>query len=187
MIGGGYLQPDISFRIINPQIPGISVQPTTGKDYPAIVFEMANTERFTDLLHKCHVWLSDKTNVNVWVGVKYERRANRAADQWWMGVSHRNFAAMAAGRPAHLAANALWPDPVWLHAMNHGGQILTLPLLNGPMDLCSTPQPGQWQVPLNIICHPTVLPPPPPPAAPFPPLTIIVDLYRDMIVNERLP
>ena len=121
------------------------------------------------------------------MGVKYEQRGIRAADQWWMGVAHRNFAVIATGRPAHLAADAIWPDPVWVHAMNHGGQIFALPLLNGPMELCSTPQPGQWQLLLNI-CHPAVLPPPLPPLAVLiPPFTIFGELYREMIVKERLP
>jgi hypothetical protein len=70
-----------------------------------------------------------------------------------MGVAHRSFVVMAAGRPAHLAADALWPEPVWLHAINHDGQILALPLLNDPMELCSTAQLGQWQILLDIICH----------------------------------
>jgi hypothetical protein len=113
------LLPDKAFRIVNPGIPGLPVQPGTGEDYPAVVFECAVTEGFNAMINKACRWLSDQTAVNVWVGVKYNRRTNREDDRWWMGVARRDCGAIAAETPANLPAKEVWPKPVWIHCLPH--------------------------------------------------------------------
>ena len=192
LLNGDQLQPDEAFRLWNPRIPGIPTQPN-GQDYPCVVFEMANNERMVDILRKCESWLSDQTSVNVWIGVSYERTnvvGDRTADQWWMGVARRDFNAIAAGRPANLSPNALWPSPVWLFSLPHGGRITALPHLAGALDLVTTAQHAQWDVPINVITHPLQqIPPPLPPPAPqqMPPLSLHPEVFRSYIEHNRRP
>ena len=184
--------PDEAFRLWNPRISGVPTQPT-GEDYPCVVFEMANSERMIDMLHKCEMWLSDQTRVNVWIGVSYERTTvvgDRTGDRWWMGVARRDFNAIAAGRPANIPVNALWPPSIWLFSMPHAGRIPALPLLAGPLELCSTVQNVQWAIPIADITHPLLqIPPPLPPPSPqqFPPLILHPEVFRTYIVRNRRP
>jgi len=192
LLNGDQLQPDAAFRLWNPRIPGIATQPD-GRDYPCVVFEMANSERMVDMLRKCELWLSDQTSVNVWIGVSYERTnvvGDRTGDRWWMGVARRDFNAIAAGRPANLPANALWPSPVWLFSLPHGGRITALAQVAGALLLVSTAQHAQWSVPINVITHPLQqIPPPLPPPAPqqMPPLILHPEDFRTYIERNCLP
>ena len=192
LLNGDRLQPDEAFRLWNPRIPGIPTQPN-GQDYPCVVFEMANAERMVDMLRKGESWLSDQTSVNVWIAVSYERTnvvGDRTGDKWWMGVAMRDFNAIAAGRPANLPANALWPSPVWLFSLPHGGRIAALPHLDAALDLVSTAQHAQWTVPINVITHPLQqIPPPLPPPAPqqMPPLILHPEVFRTYIERNCRP
>jgi hypothetical protein len=186
---GDILQPDKSYTLENPRIP-LPTQPD-GTDYPAIVFEMANTERLSDMLNKCRWWLSDQTSVNVWVGVKYERSraaGDRAGDRWWMGVATRNV--NPGIKPANLPPDQPWPAPVWLSSLPHNGLIPALPILAGPLPLLSTVQNLQWTIPIATIIQPLAqIPPPLPPPAnqQFPDLILHPDLFRGYILRYRKP
>jgi hypothetical protein len=192
LLNGDQLQPDESYGLWNPRIPGVPTQPNGG-DYPCVVFEMANSERMVEMLRKCELWLSDQTSVNVWIGVSYERTkvaGDRTGDRWWMGVARRDFDAITAGRPANLLANARWPSPVWLFSLPHGGRLSAFPNLAGPLDLVSTAQNAQWTIPINVITHPLQqIPPPLPPPAPqqMPPLILDPEDFRTFIERARRP
>jgi hypothetical protein len=105
-LSGDTLIPDKAFRIVNPWIPGRPVQPGMGEDYLAVVFEVAVTEGFTAMINKANRWLSDQTAVNLWIGIKYNRRANRADDRSWMGVARHNFTAISGSDRPGLTYNS---------------------------------------------------------------------------------
>lgn len=185
-LNGDTLIPDKAFRIVNPRIPGRPVQPGTGEDYPAVVFEVAVTEGFTAMIKKANRWLSDQTAVNLWIGIKYNRRANRADDSWWMGVARRDFAAITAGRPANLGADEIWPKPVWIHSLPHNGT-LDDGALQVPGDFLnvSDVRGDVWTVPLAVMCHPALELGVPPQHPPIPDLVISVDRFRINIEMYR--
>ena len=89
-------QPDSAF-IPNPQ-PNpnnllanlIQLQPILGEPWPTIVLEVGNSKPISKLIKNRNKFLGHTTQVNVFVGVSYNRNTSRQTDSWWMCVAHRD-------------------------------------------------------------------------------------------------
>lgn len=89
-------QPDKSFipwprpNPTNPLGNLIQLQPIFGVPWPTIVLEVGNSEAVSKLIEHCNKCLGYTTQVNVFVGISYNRNTTRQTDSWWMCVAHRD-------------------------------------------------------------------------------------------------
>jgi len=93
----------------------------------------------------------------VWIGVSYQRNyiaGEGPRDEWWMGVARRDFDAMDEGIPFDWPENTLWPSPVWMYSLPHGGRLNAPPYFAGRLDLVTTAQHGNWRIPMHFLIHP---------------------------------
>ena len=68
----------------------VQLQPILGLPWPTIVLEVGNSEPVSKLIEHRSKYLGHTTQVNVYVGVSYNRNASRQTDLWWMCVAHRD-------------------------------------------------------------------------------------------------
>lgn len=123
-------------------------------------------EEIKDLFARRDWYLSDNTNVNVWIGVKLFRNTGT----WWMGVARRDFTPSA--NQSHVSEKP-WPPPIWVYQLPNeetGGYV--------PF---SAPRDEKWNIPTEWIFHPN-----PVPNLEFPESFVVhVEEYRNVLENPR--
>ena len=97
-----YPQPNSNNLFVNL----IQLQPILGRPWPTIILEGGNSEPVIRLIEHRDKYLGHTTQVNVYVGVSYNRNRYRATDSWWMCVAHRdtNAPQPAPGTPPEYPA-----------------------------------------------------------------------------------
>jgi len=175
-------QPDSAFipnPRPNPNDPGanlIQLQPILGQPWPTIVLEVGNSEGVPKLIEHRDKYLGHTTQVNVYVGVSYNRNRYRHTDSWWMCVAHRDIYAPQPppGTPPQ------YPAPIIIGELQKtaGNK---WPIVNQPIPANAS----IWSVPTSLLFHPEQIPAVIPR---FPPsFDIDIEIFRQTIVRRRLP
>ena len=125
-------------------------------------------EEIKDLFTRRDWYLSNNTNVNVWIGVKLFRNTGT----WWMGLARRDFTPLA--NQSHVLEKT-WPPPIWmfqLPAEETGGYVFL-----------SAPRDEEWHIPTELLFHPDTVPEL---KTPFPDSFVVhVEEYRDILENPK--
>ena len=175
-------QPDSSF-IPNPR-PNpnnplgnlVQLQPIFGEPWPTIVLEVGNSESITKLIEHRNKYLGHTTQVNVYVGVSYNRNGSRQTDSWWMCVAHRDI--NAPQPPPGTSPEC--PGPIIVGELQKNASN-RWPNVNVPIP----PNASIWSVPTQFLFHPEPIPVMNPP---FPPsFDIDIEAFRHAIVRHRPP
>ena len=172
-------QPDSAFipdPRLNPNANLIQLQPILRLPWPTIVLEVSNSEGVPRLIEHRDKYLGHTTQVNVYVGVSYNRNQYRHTDSWWMCVAHRDINAPQAppGTPPQYPASIIIGE-LQKTAGNRW------PNVNLPIPANAS----LWSVPAALLFHPEPVPLLNPP---FPPsFDIDIEIFRQTIVRRRLP
>jgi hypothetical protein len=172
-------QPDSAFIPASPLNPNnnlIQLQLVIGLPWPTTVLEVGNFEPIAKLIERRNKYLGVTTQVNVYIGVSYNRNASRQTDSWWKCIAHRNINAPQpppGTTPEH-------PAPIIMGELQKtaGNRY---PNVNQPIPQNTS----TWSVPTHLLLHPE----PVPAMNPLFPLSFDVDieLFRRKIVLRRLP
>ena len=179
---GNKKQPDSAF-IPNPR-PNpnnllanlIQLQPILGEPWPTIVLEVGNSVPVSKLIENRNKFLGHTTQVNVFVGVSYNRNASRQTDSWWMCVAHRDI--HAPQPPPAMVPE--YPPPIIVGEL-HKTTGNRYPNVNLPIP----PNISTWSVPTHLLFHPEPVPVMNPPLPPS--LDSNIELFRQTIVRKRQP
>jgi hypothetical protein len=68
----------------------VKLQPILGLPWPTLVLEVGNLEGAPKLIQNRNKYLGHETQINIYVGVSYNRDASRNDDSWWMCVAYRD-------------------------------------------------------------------------------------------------
>jgi hypothetical protein len=68
----------------------VELQPILGLPWPTLVLEVGSSEEISTLVQNRNKYLGHETQINVYVGISYNRNATRDDDSWWMCVAHRD-------------------------------------------------------------------------------------------------
>lgn len=112
-------------------------QPLLGRPWPTLVMRVGNSHGATELMALRDVVLGPQTQINVFVGVAYNRNTTRERDSWWICVGCRNV--MAPPPPPNA------PDtyPPYL--------IVETPPVNGHYPLVEDPVENPiWTIPTDL-------------------------------------
>lgn len=154
----------------------IQLQPIFGVPWPTIVLEVGNSEPVSELIEHRNKYLGHTTQVNVYVGISYNRSISRQTDSWWMCVAHRDIYAPQSP----TATGPEYPLPIIIGELQNtvGNRY---PKVNMPIP----PNASTWSVPTHLLFYPEPIPVMNPP---FPPsFNIDIETFRQGIVDNRLP
>ena len=175
-------QPDKSFiprprsNPTNPLGNLIQLQPIFGVPWPTIVLEVGNSEAVSKLIERYNKCLGYTTQVNVFVGISYNRNTTRQTDSWWMCVAHRdtNAPQPPPGTPLE------YPAPIIVGEFQKDASN-KYPKVNVPI----FPNASTWSVETQLLFYPEPIPMMNPlfPAS----FHMDVEAYRLAIVENRLP
>ena len=152
----------------------IQMQPVLGRPWPTIILEVGNSQGVVELVDIRNRMLGWKTQINVFVGIAYNRNQTRATDSWWACVAVRD---INANPPAANSPNTYPPCQV-LHEtakVNNRYPKVETPLVGNTL----------WSVPTPLLYHPEPVPVlnPPLPAS----FDFDVDRIRRAIERNRKP
>jgi hypothetical protein len=150
------------------------LQPILGEPWPTIVLDVGNSEPISNLIKNRNKYLGHTTQVNVYVGVSYNRNEYRETDSWWMCVAHRDIHAP----PATMV-------PEYPPAIIVGETQKTADNKYPNVNLPIPPNISTWSVPTSLLFHPEPVPVMNPPLPPS--LDINIELFRQKIVQKRRP
>jgi hypothetical protein len=154
----------------------IQLQPILGEPWPTIVLEVGNSEPVPSLARNRNKYLGHSTQVNIYVGVSYNRNANRQTDSWWICIGHRD---IYAPQPPP-ATPPDYPFPIII------GELEKTPANRYPNVNHAIPQNNAiWSIPTSLLYHPEPVPMKNPPLPNS--FDINIELFRRAIVNHRLP
>ena len=154
----------------------IQLQPILGLPWPTIVLEVGNSEPVTKVIEHRDKYLGHTTQVNVYVGVSYNRNEYRQTDSWWICVVHRD---IYAPQPPP-GAPPQYPAPIIIGELQKNASN-RWPNVNVPIP----PNASIWSVPTQFLFHPEPIPVMNPP---FPPsFDIDIEAFRHAIVRHRPP
>jgi len=153
----------------------VRLQPILARGWPTLILEVGNSESVRHLAGIRDRVLGHQTQVNVFVGISYNRNQARNSDSWWACIAIRNT------NPPNPPPNApaTWPACTVIGeiAKTPGGRYtrLQIPLVGNTI----------WRVPTTLLYHPEPIPVLQPPL----PQTFDVDIerVRQLIVDTRLP
>ena len=154
----------------------VQLQPNLNIPWPTIVLEVGNSESVSELIENRNKYLGHTTQVNVYVGVSYNRTVSREMDSWCMCVAYRDINAPQPppGTPPE------YPVPIIVGELQKtaGNRY---PVVNLPI-----PQNASiWSVPTHLLFQPEAVPVMDPP---FPPsFDVDIETFRQGIVKHRPP
>jgi hypothetical protein len=154
----------------------IQLQPILEEPWPTIVLEVGNSESVPKLIEHRNKYLGYTTQVNVYVGVSYNRNTSRETDSWWVCVAHRDINAPQPppGTPPE------YPEPIIVGELQKNASS-RWPNINIPIP----PSTSIWSVHTQFLFHPEPIPVMNPP---FPmSFDINIDELRRAIVQYRPP
>ena len=154
----------------------MKLQPILGLPWPTLVLEVGNSEGIPKLVQNRNKYLGHETQINIFVGISYNRNLSRDDDSWWMCVAYRDVNAPQPppGTPSE------YPQPIVV------GEFQKVNGTRWPNVKVPIAQDARvWSVPSYLLFHPQPQP------ATVPPLpntfNIDVEMLRERILNHRLP
>lgn len=152
----------------------VKLQPVLGSPWPTVVLEVGGSESVSMLTEHRNKYLGYTTQVNVFVGVSYNRNSTRDRDSWWICLAYRDTHAPQppAGTdveyPRCIIAGELERNPA-----------NRLPLLSQPIP----PHLSTWSIATYLLFHPEPVPVMNPPF----PATFEIDVeeFRNGILDTR--
>ena len=137
--------------------------------WPSIMIDMGpEKEDIRDLFARRDWYLSNNTNVNVWIGVKLFRNTGT----WWMGVARRDFTPIT-DQPHVLEKTSL--PSIWISQLPNeetGGYVAL-----------SATRDEKWHIPTELIFHPDPIPEL---ESSFPDSFVVqVEEYRNVLENPK--
>ena len=153
----------------------MKLQPILGLPWPTLVLEVGNSEGISKLIQNRNKYLGHETQINIYVGVSYNRNASRNDDSWWMCVAHRD---VNAPHPPP-GTSSEYPSPIIMRELQN---------VNGPrwpnVNVPIAQNASVWNVPFCLLFHPQPKP------VTIPPLQNIfdinVEIFRQGILKHRL-